>query len=164
MRSYCIERTSYQDTSCWYPILDVLLLHIRDVENVRQADLSACPSKWIREKQLLSNSTQSTFFTGIDFNTPQDQIGYSCEDDTQFKANVHTIGTNQLSNRTSIIDLGSTQQDAYQTKRHRCYSCPSNRKSSRIIPVINVVSSMTENKVLQNKDDSPRTQPIRDNQ
>src|SRR6266700_2231072 len=154
MRSYCILCSSR--TTRWY--------QISDVANVRQADLTACLSGWIHEKQLLSSSTQSTFFTGIDLDTPQDQVGNSCEDDTQFEANIHTIRTDQFSNRTCIIDLGGTQQDAYKTKSHRYYSCPTNRESSRIIPVINVVSSMTENKVLQNKDDSPRTQPIRDNQ
>src|SRR2546423_7920758 len=98
MRSYCILRSSR--TILWY--------QIADVANGRQAVISACLSRWIYEKLLLSINTQSTFFTCIDLDTPQDQVGNSCEDDTQFEANIHTIRTDQFSKRTCIIDLGRT--------------------------------------------------------
>src|SRR6266700_2501620 len=63
---------------------------ISDVANARQAGVTACLFQCLKEQYLLSSSTHSLSRTGVQLNTPQDQVGDASKDDSQFKAHIHT--------------------------------------------------------------------------
>src|SRR5216110_1814078 len=96
-------------------------------------------------------------FADIQFYASQDEIGNACEDQTKFKANVHTEGrVNQISDgtdekmvsATNSNYLCSTQDDTYQPNCQRDDGGPANRKFAWCIPIIYIIFPASEDKVL----------------
>src|SRR5438128_1383502 len=130
--------------------------------NGRQADFTACLSKSIYLKKLLSSSTLFNSFTCVNLDTPQDQVGDTSKDDGQFETNIHPIrlidqatygSGDRMLDAINCEYLSKTKKCAKQTKRHRHYSGPASRESNARIPIIDIVLPMSVHKVFDDEND-----------
>jgi len=104
---------SYTGVKKWKRILCLRAARLIPVAEARgltaRFDKSACLyNPIIQDISCRSLHSSLASWTGIQFNPSQDQVSNTSEDEAKLEANVHTIGTNQFSNRPDIIYLGST--------------------------------------------------------
>src|SRR6266566_5573949 len=148
-----------------------LLLYLRKVSSetpdLSSRNVCACThpvrSRWKQRYLKLDRITLATSHSQLC--TAQEVVGDACEDEAEFKANIHPIGRiEQISDGSDIINLRGSEQNSSKTDDCGEDSGPPNGKLPARIPIFNVVAPTTKDEMFQDQDDRPGTQPVCDEQ